>query len=226
MNNCYVYGYYDPITNELFYVGKGTGYRDKSHLKASNWKEPKKTTNPFLYYKIRSLMERKTPPRVVRLFENLTEDEAYTVETELIEKYGRRFSPENGKLFNISEYKGGNKRGKVFLWTDERKQKHQEMWRSKRKYDPTYEEIYDDYIIKNLSREEIAKKEGVSEALVKKRLQHYGIIKPKELCYSTKNTFCCISCKEEFATPNSVNGRKYCSRKCYREYRRKHKDVL
>jgi hypothetical protein len=183
MTDCYVYGYYDPNTNELFYVGKGTGFRDKSHLKPSNWKEPKETTNPFFYYKIRSLMEKNTPPIVKRLYDNLTEEQAYEIESSLIEEYGRRFSPENGKLFNISEYKGGNKKGKVMSWSDERRAKHQEYCINKRIYNPTYDELYDEYITKNLKREQIAENAGVSVALVKKRLQYFGITKPKHLRY-------------------------------------------
>ena len=214
MNDCYVYGYYDPNNNELFYVGKGTGCRDKSHLKKSVWEHPNKTTNPFLYYKIRSLMEKNTPPIVRRIHENLTEADAYEKESQLIGQYGRRFSSENGKLFNISEYKGGNHKGKKMPWSEERKLKHQEESRKKRIYDPSYDELYDDYIAKNLSRKEIASKYDVSDVLVKKRLQHFGIIKPKELRYPPKNTVACIRCGTVSITPKSVE-RKYCSRECY-----------
>jgi hypothetical protein len=69
MNNCYVYVLVDPITDEIFYVGKGTAYRDSSHLKPSSWNDPKNTVNPFLYFKIKSLMENKTPPIIKRLHE-------------------------------------------------------------------------------------------------------------------------------------------------------------
>lgn len=183
MDNCYVYGLYDPNTDDLFYVGKGTGYRDASHLKPSMWTNPKKTTNPFLYYKIKSLMENDTPPVIKRLYENVSEEEAYRLENDIVLKYGRRFSKENGKLFNISEYKGGNKKGKKLHWSEDRRKEHRIHCKSKRKYDPTYEELYDDYITKNLKRCEIAEKYKVSVVLVKKRLQHFGITKPKHLRY-------------------------------------------
>lgn len=220
MSECYVYGLYDPNTNELFYVGKGTGYRDRSHLKPSMWSNPKDTTNPFLYYKIKSLMENNTPPIIKRLYESVTEEEAYRLENELVLEYGRRFSKENGKLFNISEFMGGNKKGKELPWTEERLASWQKFQKERRKYDPSYEELYEDYIIRNLKRFEIAEKYDVSEVLVKKRLQHFGIKKPKHLQYGDSNKCRCLNCKKEFETPPSVK-RKYCSKVCYRDYMEK-----
>ena len=220
MNECYVYGLYDPNTNELFYVGKGTEYRDRSHLKPSLWSNPKDTTNPFLYYKIRSLMENNTPPIVKRLYENVTEEEAYRLEHELVLEYGRRFSEENGKLFNISKFKGGNEKGKKLTWSENRRKKHRSFWKKRRLYDPTYEELYEDYIIQNLTRIEISKKYDVSEILVKKRLEHFGIKKPKHLQYGNINTNECLNCQKQFVTSPSVK-RKYCSKVCYRDYMEK-----
>ena len=220
MSDCYIYGLYDPNTNELFYVGKGTGYRDRSHLKPSMWSNPKDTTNPFLYFKIKSLMVNNTPPVVKRLYENVTEEEAYRLENELVLKYGRRFSKENGKLFNISEFMGGNKKGKELPWTEERLKTWHEMQKKRRKYDPSYEELYDDFITKNMKRTDIAEKYGVSEVLVKKRLQHFGIKKPKHLQYGDSNRCLCLNCNKEFETSPSVK-RKYCSKVCYRDYMEK-----
>ena len=51
MNECYIYVLRDPSDNSIFYVGKGTGYRDTSHLRPSMWNNPKNTVNPFLYYR-------------------------------------------------------------------------------------------------------------------------------------------------------------------------------
>ncbi len=217
MNNCYVYGLYDPNTNILFYVGKGTGGRDKSHLKPSVWSNPENTVNPFLYYKIKSLIENNTPPVIKRLYENINEEEAYRLENEIVLKYGRRFSEENGQLFNISEFKGGNKKGKKLPWTEERYRKHKDLSKSKRKYDPSYEELYEDFIVKNMTRKEIAEKYNVSEVLVKIRLRELKIKKPKHLQYGNPTTYICLSCENEFKTSPSVK-RKYCSRKCWNEY--------
>lgn len=219
MKECFVYGLYDPNTNEIFYVGKGTGYRDKCHIKPSSWQEPKKTCNPFLYYKIKNLMENNTPPETKKLKENLSEEEAYQYENELIKKHGRRFSEENGKLFNISEYKGGSSIGISKPWTDERLKKHIEQSRKKRKYDPEYEELYDDYIIQRKTRKEIAKENGCSEVLVKKRLSELGIFKPKEKQYPERRKFSCKKCQKMVYVPKSCNTKKYCSRNCYLEDR-------
>lgn len=219
MNDCYVYGLYDPNTEELFYIGKGTGYRDISHLKPSMWKDPKKTCNPFLYYKIKSLMENNTPPIIKRLHKNLLEEEAYRIEAEIIKEHGRRFSEENGKLFNISEFMGGSKKGIEMPWTEERLQNHREYWKQRRKYDPTYEELYDDFITNNLKRKDIAEKYNVSDVLIKQRLQYFGIKKPKHLLYGKRPIHICEVCDKSFETPPSVK-RRFCSRKCMNEYKR------
>lgn len=220
MDKFYVYGLFDPETEELFYIGKGQNYRDKSHLKPHKWKNPKETTNPFLYYKIQSLMLNNTPPIIKRIYENMSEDEAYQKENEIIEKYGRRFSTENGKLFNISNTKGGSPYGVKKPWNEERRKRHKQVSKQKRKYDPSYEELYNDYIVNGLFREDISKKYSVSVALVKKRLQNFGILKPKELIYPEKNEYECLTCGSLFLTPNSVKDRKYCSRKCYMKNRK------
>lgn len=217
MHTCYVYGLYDPNTNELFYVGKGTGYRDTSHLKPSMWSDPKETSNPFLYYKIRTLMEANTPPVVKRLYENLSEEDAYRLENDIILEYGRRFDVKKGKLFNISEFMGGNKKGKKLTWTEERRSKHITECKKKRKYDPSYEELYTDYIINNMRRVDIAQKYNISDALVKKRLHHFGIEKPKHLQYGYGAEHACIHCHIKFTTSPSVK-RKYCSKECYRNH--------
>jgi hypothetical protein len=226
MNDCYVYALIDPITKEMFYVGKGTGYRDKSHLKPSLWKNPKDTTNPFLYYKIRSLMLSDTPPIIERLYENIHENEAYEIENKLIEQHGRRFVDSGGKLFNISEFMGGNKKGATFAWSEERIKTHQTKCKEKRKYDPTYDELYSEYISENLTRKQIAEKHNVSNALVKKRLHFFGIHKPSHLQYPQKNQHECSECKDAFTTPASVKDRKYCSRVCYERSKKYHYSVL
>jgi glycosyltransferase involved in cell wall biosynthesis len=137
-------------------------------------------------------------------------------DSDYIKKYGRRFSDNNGKLFNISDSKGGSPVGRKKPWSLERKENHKLNCKEKRKYDPTYEELYHDYIIKNLRRKDISQKYNISEVLVKKRLGQYGIIKPKNLAYPTRNEYFCFKCNKKFETPFSVKNRKYCSRSCYR----------
>jgi hypothetical protein len=215
LNVFYVYALIDQDTKEIFYVGKGSGYRDSSHLKPSLWKNPKETVNPFLYYKIRSLMNKNKPPIIKRMYENLSESEAYDIETRLIKEYGRRFSEEKGKLFNISDTKGGSLKGIPKPWNNLRYENHKNFWKNKRLYDPSYDELYNDFIEKNMKRKEIAKKYSISESLVKKRLEYFGIKKPKKLAYPEKNKFFCVVCNNLIITPNSVKKRIYCSRDCY-----------
>lgn len=215
MNNSYVYVLVDTTNDSIFYVGKGTGYRDSSHLKPSMWNNPETTTNPFLYYKIRSLMENDTPPQIIRLLENVSEEEAYQYENQLINNLGRRFV-DGGQLFNISDFKGGSFVGCQKPWSDERKKKFKDDCKKTRMYDPDYETLFDQYITQNMTREDIALKNNISVSLLKKRLQHFGIIKPKQKCYPERNKFVCIHCNTEFFVPKSVLDRKYCSRKCYR----------
>jgi hypothetical protein len=216
----FVYVLKDPKTEEIFYVGKGTGYRDKSHIKPSNWKNPKNTKNPFLYYKIKSLMEKNTPPIIERLYENLTDEQAYEIEHSLIKEHGKRFSGnKRGKLLNISDWKGGPNSGSKNPWSKKRKKDYKKICNKRRKYNPTKKELYEDYVLKNKKRQEIALENGVSDVLVKKRLQELGITKPKELVFPERNVYTCESCSKEFTTPKSVKKRHYCSDKCYQKAR-------
>ena len=216
MNNFYVYVYKDPKTLQPFYIGKGSNYRAYVHLRTKNWKSPQTTTNPFFFFKIKSIMQTNERPVIEKLFENLSEQEAYQKENELIIFYGRKFGPERGILLNISSDKGTiNIRKKPQIWSEIRKKEFRATCKKNRKYDPTFDELFDDYIIKNKTREKIAIENKVSVVLVKKRLQFFGIIKPKDLRYSTKNKFVCDICKSIFERPNSIKQAKYCSRKCY-----------
>ncbi len=217
MNNAYVYVLIDPIKNYIFYVGKGTGRRDLSHLKPSVWKNPQHTTNPYLYGKIKKLIENNTPPYVVRIIENITEYDAYQYEGKLIEKMGRQYV-DGGILLNISDFKGGSYRGQSKKWSEERKNNYRQKCKTNRIYNPTYNELYKEYVIDNFSRKFIAYRHNISEALVKRRLTELKIKKPREKCYPSKNEFKCINCNKIFFTPRCINNRKFCSAKCYRGY--------
>lgn len=215
MDNNYVYALIDPNTDEIFYVGKGTGYRDSSHLKPSMWNNPKDTVNPFLYYKIRSLMESDTPPGITRLLENVSEKEAYDFEHKLITDMGRKYV-DGGQLLNISDFKGGSFSGKSKPWSEKRRSEYRIACKKNRIYDPDYDVLFEEYVIQNKTRQEIATTYNISESLLKKRLQQLGIVKPKEKCYPEKNSFVCIRCNKNFLTSKSITKRKYCSKKCYR----------
>lgn len=83
----YVYIYLEEGVPK--YVGKGNGDRDKSHLKTCKNKR-------FRAWLLSS------NPVISRVAENLTEDEAYLLESELIAKYGRMGYEPNGTLLNHS----------------------------------------------------------------------------------------------------------------------------
>ena len=209
----YVYLLIDPTTGKPFYVGKGHDYRDSSHLKPSNWKSPNDTCNPFLYNKIKSLMESGNPPITKRIHENLSEDDAYRLEHEYIETHGRRFV-DGGTLFNISEQSGGSSKGVPKPWSEEAKAYYKLWCKSQRKYDPSYQDLYEDYIVKGKTRKKIAEENGVSAVLVKQRLKQLGITKPKSVQYPKRNEWTCQECGIDFTTPKSVDERKYCSISC------------
>ena len=98
-NKYYVYIYYDPRTNQPFYVGKGSGPRLYDHLKETL----EKTVNKRKYYKIQSIHRDGLELIVEKYEDNLSEDKAYDLEEELILKWGRKDFDDGGILFNIVE---------------------------------------------------------------------------------------------------------------------------
>jgi hypothetical protein len=98
-NGYYVYHIINPITNRIFYVGKGTGSRCKQHLTDKKEYSFNKRLNGY----IRNLIENKTLPLIIKIAENLTEETAYDLEENEIKKYGRVGFEEGGILLNILE---------------------------------------------------------------------------------------------------------------------------
>lgn len=82
----YVYGlFYENENNDkiCFYIGKGTGNRDKQHLQE---KRVERLSHINKYKKIASLRKKGVEPFSIRLVENLSEDEAYILEEKLLKK--------------------------------------------------------------------------------------------------------------------------------------------
>ena len=83
----YVYGLYNPITEQLFYVGKGTkaNNRHNDHLSESRGKE-----NRLRWKQVCDIRKQGLEPVIHILIDNI-EDEtvAYNEETKLIKKYGK-----------------------------------------------------------------------------------------------------------------------------------------
>jgi hypothetical protein len=83
----YVYGLFNPITNQLFYIGKGTraNNRHNDHLTERRGKE-----NRLRWKQVCDIRKHGLEPTIQILIDNI-EDEivAYNEETILIKKYGK-----------------------------------------------------------------------------------------------------------------------------------------
>ena len=102
--NFYVYVYIDPRTDIPFYVGRGTGGRDRSHLCPSMRRK-----RTFFYCKLNKLLRDGATPIIQRLITGLTHGEAAYWESFLILSLGRRNDPHNeGVLCNLSNGGEGN----------------------------------------------------------------------------------------------------------------------
>jgi len=94
----YVYGLYDPLKNELFYIGKGktTNNRHKDHLTERRGKE-----NKLRWQRICHLRKAGLEPIIQLLIENIEcEETAYDEESKLIKQYGKIID-NTGILTNI-----------------------------------------------------------------------------------------------------------------------------
>ena len=93
----YVYYLINPLTDRVFYVGKGTGARCKQHLTDKKEYCHNKRLNGY----IRNLMEGGHTPVIKKVLENVTEDVAYEYEAQQILEFGRVGLDEGGILLNI-----------------------------------------------------------------------------------------------------------------------------
>ena len=85
-NKYYVYAYLDPITNDPFYIGKGSGDRMVRHLRQS-----RRNDRPtFFHRKLNKMMRLGLNPVIVIIKDDLSEEEAYASETTLIHLIGIR----------------------------------------------------------------------------------------------------------------------------------------
>lgn len=91
------------LKNEPFYVGKGSGRRFKVHYE--NFTNSGSSHNTKLLMELTDLKSRGITPEVKILFKNLTEEQSFEKEKELISYYKLRYK--DGVLVNRSEGKAG-----------------------------------------------------------------------------------------------------------------------
>jgi hypothetical protein len=93
----YVYFYRDPITFDIFYIGKGKGERLYSH-----WKRRDSHYNLILREKLQEIFKLGMTPIIEKHRDCLENYEALYLEFELIKKYGRLNLDKDGILCNRS----------------------------------------------------------------------------------------------------------------------------
>jgi hypothetical protein len=171
----YVYHIINPITNRIFYIGKGTGNRCKQHLSDKKEYSFNKRLNGY----IRNLIDDGNIPTIIKIAENLTEETSYELEENEIKKYGRVGFEEDGILLNILEsgrppkYEGEN-----HPWWG---RTHKEE--TKKKISDTQKEMY----VSGKIKKRVGHKQS-EESKEKNRQKHLGKKQSKETIKKRINT--------------------------------------
>lgn len=97
MNNFYVYQYSDPITKLPVYIGKGTHDRANYH-----WMKRSTHYNKEFGQYLVHLSDNKLFPIIEKVFDKLSNYEAYLLEFKKIKEFGRLNIDKDGILFNKS----------------------------------------------------------------------------------------------------------------------------
>lgn len=107
-NHYYVYKHINKITNEIFYIGVGSNFKNKNYKRAyfkynrnNYWKN---IVNKYDYY-------------VEIIYDNLSKEQSFLIEKQLIKYYGRS-DLKKGTLCNMTD--GGEGQLKR-IWTDKDK---------------------------------------------------------------------------------------------------------
>lgn len=135
MNEFYIYAYLDPrkpgtfnygsynFDYEPFYVGKGSGDRLYHHLNEA--KKNRLVKNPHKFYRLRKMLSENAQPEIIKYIDNLTEDEAFKIEEDMVKTIGRKDYNE-GPLLNVLDGGSGGTRPSPGLrekWSNQRKSK-------------------------------------------------------------------------------------------------------
>jgi len=148
MFNYYVYVYLDPrkkcsnnldgfqLQFEPFYVGKGKGRRYNLHLLAA--KNGKDCKNKYKYRKIRSILKAGLEPIIIKIKEDLLEQDAFNKEIEFINILSKQFNLTNltkggdgisGYKHRFeSKVKSKNSHSKI--WTKEKRKQQSEIMKA------------------------------------------------------------------------------------------------
>lgn len=122
MNHFYVYVYLDPFTGDPIYVGKGCHKRAYDQIKAVQKNRP--AANKHLGVKLKNYLSYGVCPLIYFAAKDLTEPEAYELETSLILKYGRCNIEPLGTLTNVFTFPD---------WlTEEKRKKHSDSLKGKK----------------------------------------------------------------------------------------------
>jgi uncharacterized protein len=123
----YIYLYIDPRTDKVFYVGKGRLERVNRHImQARDYSNSSYSKKPIVTY-IRDLWDQGLEPIVKMYAENITEEESFVIETNLIREFGRK-DLGLGTLLNITDGGAGTVHHKH---TEETKKKMSDAKRRK-----------------------------------------------------------------------------------------------
>lgn len=97
----YVYRYIDPISSYILYIGKGKDDRIFDHIKRAKllFERNEKSTHIFKN-KLLKLLRNNIEPIIEIIEDDLEEDQALLLETELIRLLGRKYIDEGGILYN------------------------------------------------------------------------------------------------------------------------------
>lgn len=121
MNNFYVYALVHPYTNKFFYIGKGTKDRINASARLS---QVRRQSNFWKHKVLTEIYNTGQEPIKIKLFENISEDDALLHEARLISMYGR-LCDKSGILTNYD--KGGKKGNTGFKRSNELKEVHRAL---------------------------------------------------------------------------------------------------